>query len=103
MNRRHNSTLLTLALASFSVAITTGCTHEVQPVRYPEPPPIVHCFAPQEPDSFAKTGEVLANGTRWAWNEAQHAWMVVSSEDTKKRVTDAYHNARQYLSNALKE
>jgi hypothetical protein len=29
--------------------------------------------------------------------------MIVNSEDTKKRVTDAYHNARQYLSNALKE
>lgn len=107
MNRRLNSSsVLILALMSVSVSASVGCAAAVEQPKVPEAPPIVHCFAPQEPtnqDSFAQTGEVIANGTRWAWNQANRAWMIVTSEDTKQRVTDAYHSARAYINNSIKE
>lgn len=106
MNRHRYNSGLALALMSISLCTTFGCAASVEQPKVPEPPPIVHCFAPQEPvnqDSFAQTGEVIANGTRWAWNQANRAWMIVTSEDTKQRVTDAYHSARAYINHSLKE
>ena len=99
MNKFNVVSLIALAI------VATGCAHNSAPPATPnnpddnspamgEPPARPSSQCPScENDGFAKTGTVIADSSRWIWDESKKAYRYLTSEEMKERAEKAYREA----------
>lgn len=75
-----------------AVLLACGCAHNAPPPSVPsaEVQPL-----PRKEDGFDKTGEMVASGSRWVWDETKQGWQYVTSEEMQKRYHDAWEATKE--------
>lgn len=72
------------------LSLVCGCSHNVAEPATPVAKKATLPVCERTPDNFDQAGAMAADGTRLVWNEAEHAWRIMNSEEAKEQYRKAW-------------
>lgn len=93
-----------LILITITMLSMVGCAYSSPgPPTTPASVESKHSLFDSKEDKFDKTGQVVATGSRWVWNELGQAYEWVTSEEAKINALKAWDKTKAFTQSTYQD